>query len=140
MTSDTVTIHPGSCLRGGVWDVSAFIDALPLLAVLGCFAEGKTEIVGAKGARFKESDRIASIVHELKKMGACIEETEGGMRIERSSLRGANVESHHDHRIALSLTVAALGATGLTSVHGVKCVEKSFPSFFSQLEGARLET
>lgn len=129
----TLFVHKGSSLKGMKIDVNDFIDALPILAVAGCFAEGKTEIVNGAIARKKESDRIASIVSELKKMGAKIEETPDGVIVEASSLRGAEVNSFSDHRIALSLAVAALGAKGQTTIQGAECINKSYPTFCKDL-------
>ncbi len=137
----TLTVLQGSRLKGQKIDVSRFIDAITLLPVIGCFAEGRTEITGGAIARLKECDRIRSIVSELKKMGAKIEETPDGIIVERSDLHGASTESYADHRMAMSLTVAGLGATGETIVSGVETVAKSFPGFFDQLRevGANIE-
>ncbi len=121
-------------LQGIRMDINDFIDALPILAVVGCFAAGQTEIVNGAIARKKESDRIQSIASELKKMGAEIEEKEDGLIIRQSRLKGAlNLQSHHDHRLAMALSVAALGADGESLIHGVECVNKSYPSFFQDL-------
>ncbi len=119
-----------SSLRGIKIDVNNFIDALPILAVLGCYATGKTELVNGKIARFKESDRIHAIATELKKMGANIEETEDGLIIFQSSLKGAHLHSHKDHRIAMALHVAALGAKGKTTIDDTDCIGKSCPNFY----------
>lgn len=127
-------IRRGERLKGGRIDVNPFIDALPILAVLGCFAEGVTEIVGGAIARKKESDRISSIVQELKKMGARIVERGDDIVIEPSHLYGAPVDSHADHRIAMSLAVAAMGAHGKTTLYGEEFVAKSYPSFFDQMK------
>ncbi|MBS0649124.1 MAG: 3-phosphoshikimate 1-carboxyvinyltransferase [Verrucomicrobia bacterium] len=137
----SLTVLPGSRLKGCKIDVSSFIDAITLLPVLGCFAEGTTEIVGGKIARFKECDRIQSIVSELKKMGARIIEQADGMIIEPSTLKGALTESYADHRMAMSLTVAGLAAEGETVINGVEVVPKSFPGFFDRLRdiGAKIE-
>lgn len=137
----SLTVLPGSRLKGCKIDISRFIDAITLLPVIGCFAEGTTEIVGGKIARFKECDRISSIVSELKKMGAKIEEREDGMTIEQSSLQGAWTQSYADHRMAMSLTVAGLAAEGETVISGVEAVAKSFPGFFDALRelGAHIE-
>jgi len=109
--------------------------------VIGCFAEGKTEITGGAISRLKECDRIKSIVSELKKMGAKIVETEDGLIVEQSELHGAATESYADHRMAMSLTVAGLGAKGETVVTGTQMIAKSFPGFFDQLKklGANIE-
>jgi 3-phosphoshikimate 1-carboxyvinyltransferase len=137
----SLTVLLGSRLKGCKIDVGRFIDAITLLPVLGCFAEGTTEIVGGKIARFKECDRIQAIVSELKKMGANIIEQEDGMIIEPSNLKGALTQSYADHRIAMSLTVAGLAAEGETVVTGIEAVAKSFPGFFDHLRavGARIE-
>jgi 3-phosphoshikimate 1-carboxyvinyltransferase len=136
-----LTVLPGSRLKGQKIDISRFIDAITLLPVIGCFAEGRTEITGGAIARTKECDRIRSIVTELKKMGAKIIETEDGLIVEQSELHGASTESYADHRMAMSLTVAGLGATGETVVSGTEAIAKSFPGFFDQLRdvGAQIE-
>lgn len=141
MEGHSLTVLPGSRLKGCKIDVGRFIDAITLLPVIGCFAEGTTEIVGGKIARFKECDRIHAIVSELKKMGAKIEEREDGMMIEQSSLQGAFTQSYADHRLAMSLTVAGLAAEGETVISGVESVAKSFPGFFDHLRelGAKIE-
>jgi 5-enolpyruvylshikimate-3-phosphate synthase len=115
-------------------DVNDFIDALPILAVVGCFAEGRTEIVNGAMARNKECDRIAAIALELKKMGAKIEEKEDGLVIEKSNLRGAIVESHEDHRIAMSLCVAALGASSPSTIYRTQCIKKTYPLFLRDFQ------
>ena len=127
-------------LQGITLDAEACIDAVPLLAVLGCFAEGKTFITGAAIARKKESDRVTSIAQELRKMGAQIEEHPDGLVIHRSSLKGAELHSYQDHRMALSLAVAAIASKGDTVIKNVACVNKSFPSFCHQMQklGARI--
>ncbi len=129
----TITVKK-STLVGKKSDVNEVIDALPLLAVLGCFAAGQTELTGGGIARFKESDRIGAITAELKKMGAHIEETEDGVVVSTSSLKGTTLNSHHDHRIALSLAVAALGAEGATTIEDSGCINKSYPTFFEHLK------
>jgi 3-phosphoshikimate 1-carboxyvinyltransferase len=136
-----LTVLPGAKLKGRKIDIGCFIDAITLLPVIGCFAEGKTEITGAAIARLKECDRIKSIVSELTKMGAKIVETNDGLIVEQSELRGAATQSYADHRMAMSLTVAGLGATGETVVTGTEAVAKSFPGFFDRLReaGAQIE-
>ncbi|MCC6127677.1 MAG: 3-phosphoshikimate 1-carboxyvinyltransferase [Chlamydiae bacterium] len=125
----TLYIPKNQTLRGIKIDVNDFIDALPILAVLGCFAEGETEIRNALIARQKESDRIAVITLELKKMGADIEEMADGLLIRKSTLRGAILNSHLDHRIAMSLSIAALGASGPSRICDISCIDKTYPSF-----------
>lgn len=134
-------VGKGSKLKGMKIDVNNFIDSITILSVIGCYAEGITELVGGAIARYKESDRIHSIVKELKKMGAHIIEQEDGMLIESSSLQGAELSSHADHRMAMSLAVAALGAKGPTTLQGASCIAKSYPPFFEHLKklGAQIE-
>ena len=110
--------------------VPALIDEVPLLAVLGCRARGETSVKGAGELRVKESDRIAAICTELAKMGANITETPDGFTARGPvMLRGARVDSHGDHRIAMALAVAALAAEGETVVSGWECVSVSYPGF-----------
>ncbi len=138
---NSVRVEKGGSLRGIKIDINSCIDALPILAVVGAFAEGTTEIAGGQIAREKESDRIAAITAELKKMGAKIEERQDGVIIQKSTLKGSELESHHDHRIALSLSIAALAAKGESTIHGVECTQKSYPGFFPDFHaiGAKIE-
>jgi 3-phosphoshikimate 1-carboxyvinyltransferase len=140
MNGTSMTVHPSE-ITGCTIDVNDFIDALPILAVLGCFARGRTTLVNGAIARNKESDRIRSIVSELKKMGASIEEREDGLVVEQSILQGAKLESHADQRIALSLAVAAMGAKGICAIEGVACADKTYPTFAADFQqiGAELE-
>ncbi len=137
----TVAIMATGELEGGVIDLAPFIDAITLLAVIGCYSKGRTELVGGRSARYKESDRIRAISTELRKMGAEIEEKEEGLLIYGGPLRGALLDSHADHRVAMSLAVAALGAEGSSSISGVGVVSKSFPDFFDQFRklGAHID-
>jgi len=121
-------------LQGIEVDINDFIDSVTILAVVGCFASGKTIIKSAKTSRFKECDRIACITKELKKLGADIEEFDDGLIISQSKLTGAHVASHNDHRMALSLAVAGVGAEGETVVSNVDCTEKSFPDFVDTVQ------
>lgn len=129
-----LTVKRGASLKGARLDVNDFIDALPILTVVGCFASDETEIVNAAIARRKESDRIHCIAIELRKMGADIEERPDGLIIRPSDLHGASdLQTHHDHRLAMALCVAALRARGESVIHGVECVSKSYPSFFEHM-------
>jgi len=113
--------------------IAGLIDEIPALAVLGTRLQGGLEIRDAGELRFKESDRIRSVVRNLRKMGASVEEHEDGMTIGQSMLNGAQIESFDDHRIAMAFTVAGLIADGTTEIVGAECVSVSFPSFFSEL-------
>ncbi|MBS0652192.1 MAG: 3-phosphoshikimate 1-carboxyvinyltransferase [Verrucomicrobia bacterium] len=134
-------VKKGSKLKGMELDINDYIDAITILAVIGCFAEGTTRIVNAAVARKKESDRIRSICIELKKMEASIEETPDGLIVSRSALNGTHLKSYADHRMAMSLSIAALGAKGESVIDGVECVAKTFPTFARDLAdlGASIE-
>ena len=106
------------------------IDELPVIAVAAAHAEGTTVIRDAAELRVKESDRIATIAGELRKMGAAVREHPDGMEITgRERLAGAVCESHGDHRIAMSMAVAGLAADGETTVKDTEWIETSFPGF-----------
>ena len=140
-TKKTLTIRKANRLQGRTIDVNDFIDATPILSVIGCYAEGRTEIINASIARKKESDRLHAITTELRKMGAKIEEKPDGLIISQSPLHGAQLASWHDHRIAMALSIAALGARGDTLIDGVECVAKTYPSFAHDFRtiGANIE-
>jgi len=111
-------------------NIAFLIDELPLIAVVATQAQGKTVVSGAKELRVKETDRIKAIVKKLKKMGADIKEKEDGFIVEGpSKLKGAVCESYNDHRIAMSLAVAALLAEGKTVIRNSECIDISFPGF-----------
>jgi 3-phosphoshikimate 1-carboxyvinyltransferase len=115
--------------------IPQLIDELPLLAVIGSQLPGGIEIRNARELRVKESDRIAATAAGLRAMGADIEEFDDGLRVGGpSKLRGAKIDSHGDHRIAMSFTVAGLIAEGETEIVGADCVAVSFPEFFDLLE------
>jgi len=106
------------------------IDELPVIAVAAAHAEGTTMIRDAAELRIKESDRIATIAGELRKMGAEVRELPDGMEITgRERLVGAECESHGDHRIAMSMAMAGLAASGETTVKDTAWIETSFPGF-----------
>jgi 3-phosphoshikimate 1-carboxyvinyltransferase len=110
--------------------VPRMIDEFPVFAVAATQAEGETVVRDAAELRVKESDRVAAVVGELRKMGAKIEERPDGFIVEGPTrLRGTRVDSQGDHRLAMALTVAGLVAEGETIVEGAECVSKSFPGF-----------
>ncbi|MDQ7788215.1 MAG: 3-phosphoshikimate 1-carboxyvinyltransferase [Thermodesulfovibrionales bacterium] len=112
-------------------DIPSMIDEFPVLCIAATQASGTTTIRGAEELRVKESDRISSMVKELRKMGVETEEFPDGLSITgRADLQGAVLESHEDHRIAMALSIAALIAEGVTEIHGVSSVNISFPGFF----------
>jgi 3-phosphoshikimate 1-carboxyvinyltransferase len=120
-------------LRGAL--VAGLIDELPILCVVGTQIEGGLEIRDAAELRVKEADRISAMVKNLRAMGAEVEEYADGLRIaERTRLRGAQLESFGDHRIAMACTIAALIAEGESELDGADAVAISFPEFFTMLE------
>ncbi len=115
--------------------IPALIDELPVLAVMACFAEGTTTIRDAAELKVKESNRIDVMTENLSAMGARVTATEDGMIIKGGfSLRGAVIDSHLDHRIAMSFAVAALQADGETEIRGAECVHISYPGFYEDLQ------
>ncbi len=116
-------------------NVPFLIDELPLIAVVATQAQGKTVVSGARELRVKETDRIKAMVSELKKMGADIKEKEDGFIVNGpTGLQGAVCESYNDHRIAMSLAVAALLAEGKTIIKNSECIDISFPGFGKTLQ------
>ncbi|MGI9533515.1 MAG: 3-phosphoshikimate 1-carboxyvinyltransferase [Thermodesulfobacteriota bacterium] len=114
------------------------IDELPVIAVASCFAEGKTTISEAKELRVKETDRIKAMTTELQRLGAEITEQEDGMIIEGlEDLEGTVCESWGDHRVAMSIAVAATRAKGETTINDSGCVNISYPEFFKSIEKLR---
>lgn len=112
-------------------DVPSLIDEFPILCVAATQANGVTSIRGAKELRVKESDRIKSMATELGKMGVEIEEFEDGLSIRgKGVLKGGDIESYGDHRIAMAMSIAALIAEGKTIIRGISSVNISFPGFF----------
>ncbi len=115
--------------------IPRMIDEIPVFAVAALFANGTTTVKDAQELKVKESNRIATMATELGKMGANIEETDDGMIINGNAvLNGAEVESHNDHRVAMSLAVAALMANGETKINNSESVTISFPNFYEYLE------
>lgn len=121
--------------------IPRMIDEFPILAVAATQAHGITVVRDAQELRAKESDRIDSLVQELRKMGAEIEPREDGLNIAGPvDLHGARVSAHGDHRLAMSLAVAGLVASGETVVEGWECVDDSFPGFRQVLAAAQGES
>lgn len=114
--------------------VANLIDEVPILAVFGTQLASGIEIRGAGELRVKESDRIHSIVENLRRMDADVTEFDDGFRVERSHLKGAEIESFGDHRIAMAFAIAGLLATGETTILGAESAAVSFPGFFETLE------
>lgn len=123
----------GCTIEGDI--IPTLIDELPMIAVMACFAEGTTVIRDAAELKVKESDRIAVMVENLSAMGAQITGTDDGMIIEGGHpLHGTVIDSHLDHRIAMSFAIAALNADGETEILGAECVNISYPEFYKDLD------
>lgn len=116
-------------------DTAALIDEIPVLAAIAPYTANGMEIRDAAELRVKESDRIAAVAINLRAMGAKVEETQDGLRIPGAQkLRGAEIDSHGDHRIAMAFAVAALRAEGETTIHGADAAVISYPEFFTTLQ------
>ena len=115
-------------------DVPSLIDEIPLLAILATQAQGQTVVEGAEELRVKESDRIEAVAQNLRAMGAQIEVRKDGFVINGpQKLKGAVIESFHDHRIAMAFSIAGLVAQGPTEIKNAECVGISYPAFFTTL-------
>ncbi len=115
-------------------EVPLAIDELPLVALLGCFAEGETIVRGAQELRVKESDRIAGVVEGLRGLGAEIEATEDGFAVRGGGgLRGGAIDAHGDHRMAMLGAVAGLASREGVEVHGMEAATVSYPGFVEDL-------
>lgn len=128
-----------SALSGGTLcgeSIAQLIDELPMLAALGPYTENGVEIRDAAELRIKESDRIAVLADNLRRMGASVEESKDGLRIGGRSgggLRGGEIDPRGDHRMAMAFAIAALGAQGNSIIRGSDCVGVSYPDFFKTL-------
>jgi 3-phosphoshikimate 1-carboxyvinyltransferase len=130
----------GDHLKGTSVDIHDSPDLGPILSVLACYSEGETHITGAARLRYKESNRLATITSELGVLGAKITQTENELIIQGPSrLLGGVVRSHNDHRIAMALTIAALGASTDVIITDAECISKSYPNFFGDLKSLGVE-
>lgn len=120
-------------IRGAL--AAALIDEIPVLSILGSQVPGGLEIADARELRVKESDRIAAVAGNLRAMGAEVEERPDGLAIAGGQrLRGADIVTAGDHRIAMAFAVAGLAADGETRIHDAECADVSFPGFFEMLK------
>jgi 3-phosphoshikimate 1-carboxyvinyltransferase len=129
---DGLTVQGGP-LTGIEVDMSTMPDLVPTLAVVAAFAQGETVITGVGHLRHKESDRLAAVVTELRKMGVDAQETEDGLRIMGGAPHGADIDTYQDHRIAMSFAVAGLKTPGIV-IKDPDCVAKSLPEFWEFFE------
>ena len=122
----------GCTIKGSI--IPTLIDEIPIIAVMAAFAEGTTVIKDAVELKVKETNRIDTVVTNLKAMGGNITPTDDGMIIEGTGhLRGTDIESYHDHRIAMAFAIGGLVAEGETILHNSQCVDISYPDFFDTL-------
>lgn len=126
----------GCIVEGDI--IPTLIDEIPMIAVMAAFAEGTTIIKDASELKVKETNRIDTVVSNLKAMGANITPMDDGMIIEGTGhLQGAEIESYLDHRIAMAFAIAGLAADGETKIHNSQCVDVSYPVFFETLHKIR---
>ncbi len=117
-------------LHGIEIDASDIPDMVPSLAVAASFASSKTIIKGAERLRYKESDRIESVVSNLKKMGVNVTEKQDGMEITGGAVNGAELDGYNDHRIVMAFSIAGLFADGEVVISDAQSINKSYPKFF----------
>jgi 3-phosphoshikimate 1-carboxyvinyltransferase len=135
---DAVKVDAGD-LRAFEFDATDCPDLFPPLAVLACNCKGKSVIMGATRLKHKESDRGAVLATELGRLGADIKVIGDRMEITGKLLKGGRIDSHGDHRIAMAGAVAALNCENGVEIKDEKCVSKSYPGFFADLESLRVK-
>lgn len=127
----------GKALKGIDADMGELPDVVQTLAIVALFAKGKTRISNAANLRIKETDRLKALYNELTRVGGEVEETADGLIINGGrKLKGAEIETYNDHRMAMSFSVLGLAVAGIV-IKNPDCVNKSFPSFFEKLEELR---
>lgn len=132
---DHIEIEGGEMTGGElIFDLGSMPDMVPTLAVLSAMRPGRTVIRNIAHLRIKESDRIAALINELRKVGVAAEELADGMAIEGGNPRGATIATYNDHRIAMSFAILGLAVPGMR-IENEDCVRKSFPNFWETLEG-----
>lgn len=131
-----------SALRAAPIDLTDCPDLGPVLMVLGLFCQGETVLTGARRLRLKESDRIAVMEEEIRKLGGVISSTENTVTVRGGPLHGAQLDGHNDHRVVMAMAVAALCAGVPATIAGAEAVDKSYPAFFDDIRrlGAEVET
>ncbi|MCU0881088.1 MAG: 3-phosphoshikimate 1-carboxyvinyltransferase [Hyphomonadaceae bacterium] len=133
---DGMTVHGPERLHGATLDMNAISDTAPTLAAIAPFASSPVTITGVEHMRWKETDRVAAMTAELRKMGAKVEELRDGFVIAPSTLHSARVATYDDHRIAMSLAVTGLAGPGV-EIEDPGCTAKTFPTFWTVLDGLR---
>jgi 3-phosphoshikimate 1-carboxyvinyltransferase len=118
--------------------IPTLIDEIPVIAVMAAFASGNTVISDAAELKVKESNRIDTVTEGLRKMGCRVNPKDDGMEITGGEIKGAEIDSHLDHRIAMSFAVAGLAAEGETVIKDAECVDISYPGFYETIESILL--
>jgi 3-phosphoshikimate 1-carboxyvinyltransferase len=132
--ADGVTVRGAQQLRGGTFDCNSTPDIVPTLAAIAPLADAPVEIVNVANLRVKESDRLATVTEELRRLGATVNERADSLRIEPGwSSEPATVETHNDHRIAMAFAIAGLARGGVT-INNEQVVSKSYPRFWKTLD------
>ncbi len=133
---DAVTVERCG-LRSFEFDATDCPDLFPPLVALACHCQGRSVIQGTERLKHKESDRALALVSEFRKMGARIRVYDGKMEVTGKSLKGGEISSHHDHRIAMACAIAGLQSDKGVSIRDWMCIAKSYPKFFDDLEALR---
>ena len=128
---DSMTVE-GRPLVGVDVDMNAISDTVPTLAVVALFADGPTRIRNVAHIRHKETDRIAAVARELRKLGAAVKEFPDGLAIEPRTLVPAAIDTYDDHRMAMSFALAGLQANGIV-INDPGCTAKTYPAYFDDL-------
>lgn len=131
-----LTIH-GKTLQGCDVDMNDISDTVMTLGAVACFANGPTTIRNVAHIRHKETDRIAALTTELRKVGAEVDEFEDGLKITPKPLHGAAIDTYHDHRMAMSMALIGLKVPGVI-IRNPGCVAKTYPGFWNDFEKLRL--
>jgi 3-phosphoshikimate 1-carboxyvinyltransferase len=138
---EQVTVSRNKELTGIIIDMGDYPDIVQTMAVVAAYAHGKTEMTNIGHLRFKETDRLSDTATELGKMGIRVDITDNTMVVYGGKPKGTEIETHNDHRMAMSLAIAALFADGNSIINSAEAVTKSYPRFFADLAklGARIE-
>jgi 3-phosphoshikimate 1-carboxyvinyltransferase len=132
--AEEIVVTGAEQLRGGVFDCNATPDIVPTLAAIAPLADSPVEIVNVANLRVKESDRLATVTSELRRLGATVEERPDSLLIQPGwSDEPATIETHNDHRIAMAFAIAGLARGGVT-IEKEQVVSKSYPGFWKTLE------
>ncbi|NMC64067.1 MAG: 3-phosphoshikimate 1-carboxyvinyltransferase [SAR324 cluster bacterium] len=123
-----------SNLQSFDFDASECPDLFPPLVALACYCRGISKIHGTERLKFKESDRTKALIEEFSKMGASLKEEGNVLIVKGTSLHGAEIDPHNDHRIAMATSIAAIGSSDSVGIRDSECVSKSYPGFFEELE------